>query len=383
MRRRRPPHRPRRTRGWLRLAPEWRHARRYYSDAMSVNPSTRVARSGHPSTRVARSERGARVVISGIGVVSPFGVGRDRFWQGISHGCSGTKAITEFDVSSYPCQVAASVPPVSIADASELEGDDDFGGRADPRRYSRAALFGVIAAREAWRDAGLRAGDRIVEMAASLPENFKIRGGTLKYILRQLMKDKLPPPVIRRKKEGFDIPIHEWFRGPLRPLLLDTLTEDAIVRTGLFRPERVRSLIQTHLERRANVGYHLWGLLILFLWLRIWNIDTASAAAYEMPERSASITSTAIRPSSGWMATIRSATLAQSSRRCCLRSSVAVSCSSRLASSTLPCLACISASLTRLGTLSGSLSTILASTATQSSRRSCWWCWWTRCPACR
>jgi len=100
-----------------------------------------------------------RVVISGMGVVSPFGVGRDRFWQHISHGCSGTRAITEFDASSYPCQVAASVPPVSIADAPELEGDDDFGGRADPKRYSRAALFGVVAAREAWRDAGLRAGE--------------------------------------------------------------------------------------------------------------------------------------------------------------------------------------------------------------------------------
>jgi 3-oxoacyl-[acyl-carrier-protein] synthase II len=98
------------------------------------------------------------VVISGIGVISPFGVGRDRYWQYISHGCSGTRAITEFDVSTYPCQVAASVPPVSIADACELEGDD-HNGRADPKRYSRAALFGVIAAREAWRDAGLRAGE--------------------------------------------------------------------------------------------------------------------------------------------------------------------------------------------------------------------------------
>jgi len=100
-----------------------------------------------------------RVVISGIGVVSPFGVGRDRFWQHIVHGCSGTKAITEFDVSTYPCQVAASVPPISIADAAELDGDEDHSGRADPKRYSRAALFGVVAAREAWRDAGLRAGE--------------------------------------------------------------------------------------------------------------------------------------------------------------------------------------------------------------------------------
>jgi 3-oxoacyl-[acyl-carrier-protein] synthase II len=48
---------------------------------------------------------------------------------------------------------------VSIADALDLDGDGDHDGRADPKRYSRAALFGVIAAREAWRDAGLRAGE--------------------------------------------------------------------------------------------------------------------------------------------------------------------------------------------------------------------------------
>src|SRR5688500_191150 len=100
-----------------------------------------------------------RVVISGIGVVSPFRVGRARLWQHVSRGCSGTRAITQSDVSTYPCQVAAWVPQVSIADAPELDGDGDHDGRADPKRYSRAALFGVIAAREAWRDAGLRAGE--------------------------------------------------------------------------------------------------------------------------------------------------------------------------------------------------------------------------------
>jgi 3-oxoacyl-[acyl-carrier-protein] synthase II len=99
-----------------------------------------------------------RVVITGIGAVSPFGVGRERYWDHISHGCSGTRAITQFDATTYPCQVAAWVPPVSIDDAPALDGDVDQDARADPKRYSRAALFGVIAAREAWRDAGLRAG---------------------------------------------------------------------------------------------------------------------------------------------------------------------------------------------------------------------------------
>ena len=100
----------------------------------------------------------SRIVITGIGVVSPFGVGRERFWDHVSRGCSGTRAITEFDASEFACRVAAPVTGVTIDDVPALDGDDlwDPGYRADPKRYSRAALIGVIAAREAWADAGLR-----------------------------------------------------------------------------------------------------------------------------------------------------------------------------------------------------------------------------------
>jgi 3-oxoacyl-[acyl-carrier-protein] synthase II len=104
-----------------------------------------------------------RVVISGIGVVSPYGVGRERFWSCVSRGCSATRAIADFDASAFPCSVAAPVPStVSIDDAIVLEaragrpGDDERSGRPDPRRYSRASLIAVVAATEAWHDAGLR-----------------------------------------------------------------------------------------------------------------------------------------------------------------------------------------------------------------------------------
>jgi 3-oxoacyl-[acyl-carrier-protein] synthase II len=102
--------------------------------------------------------RGPRIVITGIGVVSPFGVGRERFWEGVSRGCSGTRAITQFDASELGCRVAATVGEVSVDDVPSIDGDDiwDPEYRADPKRYSRAALIGVIAAREAWVDAGLR-----------------------------------------------------------------------------------------------------------------------------------------------------------------------------------------------------------------------------------
>ena len=115
---------------------------------------------------------------------------------------------------------------------------------------------------------------RIVEFAASLPESFKIRGSRLKFILRELMKDKLPPAILQRKKVGFDIPAHDWFRNVLKPLLLDTVTEQAVKETGIFDWQGVQSVIQRHMERRDSLGYHLWGLLILFLWIKRWNIQT-------------------------------------------------------------------------------------------------------------
>ncbi|HTZ49320.1 MAG TPA: asparagine synthase (glutamine-hydrolyzing) [Verrucomicrobiae bacterium] len=116
---------------------------------------------------------------------------------------------------------------------------------------------------------------RIIEFASTLPNRFKVNGRTLKVVLKSLMKSKLPQSVIRRAKTGLDIPAHEWLRGPLRPLLEDTLRADAVKRTGLFRPAAIERVKRDHMERRANLGYNLWGLLILFLWIKHWNIQTS------------------------------------------------------------------------------------------------------------
>lgn len=115
--------------------------------------------------------------------------------------------------------------------------------------------------------------DRIVALAARLPERFKFAGFETKFALRRLMRDALPPDVLRRPKIGFDIPIHEWFRGVLRYLLLDTLNEKTITESGLFNWPIVRRLINEHLDRKANWGYHLWGLVTLMLWMKRWKIE--------------------------------------------------------------------------------------------------------------
>ena len=118
---------------------------------------------------------------------------------------------------------------------------------------------------------------RIVEFANRIPASLKISGSRQKLVLQQLMKDKLPHSVLHRPKVGFDIPAHDWLRGPLRSLLIETLRAGAAEYPDIFRPDVIEAHLQDHLERRVNIGYHLWGLMILLLWMKKWNIQAAAA----------------------------------------------------------------------------------------------------------
>jgi asparagine synthase (glutamine-hydrolysing) len=103
-----------------------------------------------------------------------------------------------------------------------------------------------------------------------------VDGTQQKVLLKQLMKDKLPAAVLHRSKVGFDIPAHEWLRGPLRSLVTDTLSSGATEHRDLFRRDVIAALLDHHLKRQVNIGYHLWGLMILFLWMKKWQIQSAS-----------------------------------------------------------------------------------------------------------
>ena len=110
---------------------------------------------------------------------------------------------------------------------------------------------------------------RIVEFAATLPREFQDPRLAPESAAEGTDAGQAAGVDPARKKIGFDIPAHEWLRGPLRALLLDTLASGAAGITSFFRPQRDQTLIsQLHLERRANLGYHLWGLMILFLWMK-------------------------------------------------------------------------------------------------------------------
>src|SRR6185295_5403572 len=84
----------------------------------------------------------------------------------------------------------------------------------------------------------------VIEFAASLPEKYKLRGLTTKYLLKQMLRKLLPAENLDRRKMGFGVPIGHWFRGKLQPFLRETLLAEASLRRGLFRPEAVKRLVE-------------------------------------------------------------------------------------------------------------------------------------------
>ncbi|MBI4497989.1 MAG: asparagine synthase (glutamine-hydrolyzing) [Chloroflexi bacterium] len=106
----------------------------------------------------------------------------------------------------------------------------------------------------------------MLDLAARMPLDLKLRGLTRKFILREAMKGMLPQEILARGKKGFNIPVAKWFRGELRPLLLDTLAPDKLRREGLFHPEYVQGLISEHLAGVRDHRKLLWTLLVFELW---------------------------------------------------------------------------------------------------------------------
>jgi asparagine synthase (glutamine-hydrolysing) len=111
---------------------------------------------------------------------------------------------------------------------------------------------------------------RLVELAASLPVQWKYRGGRGKQILRRAFGDLLPTSIWTREKMGFGVPLDHWFRNELKPMTHDLLLGDTARRRGLFRPQVVAELVRQHEQSEFDHAQRLWALLFLELWMRQW-----------------------------------------------------------------------------------------------------------------
>jgi asparagine synthase (glutamine-hydrolysing) len=108
----------------------------------------------------------------------------------------------------------------------------------------------------------------LVELAARMPVNLKLRGLKRKYILKRAAESLLPKDVVWRKKAGFGAPVRSWLRGALMPMVEDLLSEDTVRRRGLFRPAEVRRIIDANLSGREDYNLQVFQLLTLELWQR-------------------------------------------------------------------------------------------------------------------
>ncbi|MGB7068579.1 MAG: asparagine synthase (glutamine-hydrolyzing) [Pyrinomonadaceae bacterium] len=108
---------------------------------------------------------------------------------------------------------------------------------------------------------------RIAQFAASIPLEYKLKGRVGKYILKQAVKDLLPASILKRRKKGFGIPIADWLKVRLNPMMHDLLDPARLKKQGLFNPDFVQKLISEHEAGSASHHKELWTLLVFQLWV--------------------------------------------------------------------------------------------------------------------
>jgi asparagine synthase (glutamine-hydrolysing) len=110
--------------------------------------------------------------------------------------------------------------------------------------------------------------NEVIDFAATLPASFKIHQGRRKHVLKEAVRDLLPPGILERRKQGFEIPLGGWFRGGLTDVFSDVLGSARTRQRGYFQPGFVDRIVREHLSGRRDHTLRLWQLLIFELWHR-------------------------------------------------------------------------------------------------------------------
>jgi asparagine synthase (glutamine-hydrolysing) len=107
---------------------------------------------------------------------------------------------------------------------------------------------------------------KLLELTARIPSDLKVRGGEGKWLMKQAFRDVLPEVVHTRPKQGFEMPVDAWLRGPLRELVESAVLSREARVAGLVDQATARSLYQAHRLGTGRHGAVLWSLLVLARW---------------------------------------------------------------------------------------------------------------------
>jgi len=136
---------------------------------------------------------------------------------------------------------------------------DDILTKAD-----RASMFASLEVRAPFLD------HRLVEFINSLPYNLKLKGLTTKYVLKQLMKDKLPDNIISRPKKGFGVPVAKWINNELKDFTFDLLNKRDIEKQDIFSYPEIKKMLNEHMDKKVDHRKKIWTLLMFQGWYRRW-----------------------------------------------------------------------------------------------------------------
>ena len=117
---------------------------------------------------------------------------------------------------------------------------------------------------------------KVMEFAASLPVDLKLRGMQTKYLLKHTLSDIVPQEILQRKKMGFGVPLDVWFRNDLKEMAYDVLLDQKSIERGYFRKEYVLRMLDEHVAKQYDHSYRIWALLFLELWHRMFIDGTLS-----------------------------------------------------------------------------------------------------------
>jgi asparagine synthase (glutamine-hydrolyzing) len=111
---------------------------------------------------------------------------------------------------------------------------------------------------------------RLIELAFNLPVRTKLKGGSSKWILKQLLLKYIPQAIVERPKMGFGVPIDSWLRNELKDWADTLLSENALKKWGLLDPAPIRVKWQQHLSGKYNWQHELWNVLMFQAWANEW-----------------------------------------------------------------------------------------------------------------
>jgi len=109
---------------------------------------------------------------------------------------------------------------------------------------------------------------RVVELAFSMKGNLKLNGLKRKYVLVEAFKDILPPILHNRPKQGFDVPIGEWFKSELRDLFWSVVDDKSIKKHGLLNSDFIHKMYDSHCANRSDYSKQLLNIFIFQWWLK-------------------------------------------------------------------------------------------------------------------